>query len=375
MKIKPILISALLILVLILSACGSQQNNSSNNELPEMNIEDNNSSGEANHNDDTNDNHTDDPEDQSLLPSVEVKDQEIAGGSVTIPSVTMAEDGWVVIHTANAEGKPGPVIGYAQVSAGTSNNVAVNIEADKATPQLFAMLHIDAGTAGAYEFPGDDAPVKNGDAVVVKPFSLSGLSASVAASDQEITNGTVTIGSAYMLQPGFVVIHTANEEGKPGPVIGYAPLPAGPSEGVTVSIEAEKATPKLFAMLHIDAGNAGVYEFPGDDVPVTEGDAVVLTPFNIEGAATMEGDSSSTLVIDIANFTFSPNDLEIKVGTTVTWTNLDDAPHTATADDQSFDSGSLGKNESFSYTFNEAGTFTYYCAFHPSMTAAITVVP
>lgn len=375
MKTKPILISVLLILILILSSCGSQQNNSSNNDLPEMDLNDNHSSDEANHNDGNNDDHADDTEGQIVLPAVEVMDQEIAGGSVTIPSVTMAEDGWVVIHTANAEGKPGPVIGYAQVPAGTSNDIAVNLEAEKATPKLFAMLHIDAGTLGTYEFPGDDAPVKDGDAVVVKPFSLSGLKASVAASDQEITNGTVTIDSAYLLQSGFVVIHTANEEGKPGPVIGYAALPAGPSAGVAVNIEADKATPKLFAMLHIDAGNAGVYEFPGDDVPVTEGDAVVLTPFNIAEASSMDGDSSSTVTIDIANFAFSPNNLELQVGTTVTWTNLDDAPHTATADDKSFDSGRLGKNESFSYTFEEAGTFTYYCAFHPSMTAIITVVP
>ena len=54
----------------------------------------------------------------------------------------------------------------------------------------------------------------------------------------------------------------------------------------------------------------------------------------------------------------------MRVGTTVTWTNEDDAPHTVTADDNSFDSKTFGKGESFSFVFNKAGEFSYYCAIH-----------
>ena len=69
----------------------------------------------------------------------------------------------------------------------------------------------------------------------------------------------------------------------------------------------------------------------------------------------------------------SPASLDIAVGTTVTWTNNDGAPHTVTADDGSFDSGNLDQGATFSFTFETAGTFSYICKIHPSMTAVITV--
>jgi plastocyanin len=77
--------------------------------------------------------------------------------------------------------------------------------------------------------------------------------------------------------------------------------------------------------------------------------------------------------VDIVDFSFSPATLEIEVGTTVTWTNGDSAPHTATADDGSFDTGTLNEGESGSVTFDTAGTFTYHCSVHPNMTATIVV--
>jgi len=77
--------------------------------------------------------------------------------------------------------------------------------------------------------------------------------------------------------------------------------------------------------------------------------------------------------VDIKDFAFSPADLEVSVGTTVTWTNDDSATHTVTADDGSFDSGDLANGATFSQTFDTAGTFTYHCAKHPNMTATITV--
>lgn len=305
---------------------------------------------------------------EMISPAVEVLDQEIANGSVTIPTVSLAADGWVVIHTINEEGKPGSVIGYAPAPAGTSNNITVEIDEAQVTPKLFAMLHVDAGIAGTYEFPGDDTPVMDGDAVVVKPFNLNGLNPFVRASDQSIQDGAVMVDAAYMTQAGWVVIHTANEEGKPGPVIGNAAIPEGYSTNIQVPIDSENATPKLFAMLHIDAGIAGTYEFPGDDIPVSVGDAIVLTPFDTEVAL-------SSIGVRIANFSFGPNELEIKVGTTVTWTNEDSVAHTATSDDGSFDSGSLRQGSSYSFTFSEPGTFSYICTFHPSMTGTITVLP
>jgi len=194
------------------------------------------------------------------------------------------------------------------------------------------------------------------------------MTPAVEVHDQEITDGSVTISSVDMAVDGWVVIHTTDADGKPGPVIGHAAAPAGTTKDLSVAIDAEQATPQLFAMLHVDAGVAGTYEFPGDDVPVTNEGAIVMAPFNIEEMATSNE-------VTIANFSFGPNDLQVKVGTTVTWTNQDSASHTVTADDGSFDSGSLSQGSSFSFTFTEAGTFPYSCNFHPSMVGTVTVVP
>jgi predicted lipoprotein with Yx(FWY)xxD motif/plastocyanin len=77
--------------------------------------------------------------------------------------------------------------------------------------------------------------------------------------------------------------------------------------------------------------------------------------------------------IQIKNFAFAPASLEVAVGATVTWTNGDSIGHTVTADDKSFDSGTVDPGKSFTFTFTKAGTFTYHCSIHPNMTATIVV--
>lgn len=77
--------------------------------------------------------------------------------------------------------------------------------------------------------------------------------------------------------------------------------------------------------------------------------------------------------VTIANFAFSPAALTIKSGESVTWTNRDTPAHSATADDNSFDTGLLNSGESKSITFRKPGTFTYHCSVHPMMTGKIIV--
>ncbi len=77
--------------------------------------------------------------------------------------------------------------------------------------------------------------------------------------------------------------------------------------------------------------------------------------------------------IVIGNFTFTPNALTVAVGTTITWVNHDDIPHTVTAQDHSFTSSGLDTDDSFSHQFNVAGTYAYYCTIHTKMTATIIV--
>src|SRR5262249_3362375 len=75
--------------------------------------------------------------------------------------------------------------------------------------------------------------------------------------------------------------------------------------------------------------------------------------------------SPAGVSVDIQNFPFGPAELDIKAGTTVTWTNQDAAAHTVTADDGSFDSGQLSTGQTFQQEFDTPGTFTYHCSNHP----------
>lgn len=77
--------------------------------------------------------------------------------------------------------------------------------------------------------------------------------------------------------------------------------------------------------------------------------------------------------VKIDNFTFGPQTLTVAVGTTVTWTNRDDIPHTVVSTDGVFKSKVRDTDENFSYTFSKAGTYPYYCSVHPKMTGKIVV--
>ena len=88
--------------------------------------------------------------------------------------------------------------------------------------------------------------------------------------------------------------------------------------------------------------------------------------------ASSPGASSTTPTIK--SFTFSPNPITVKVGTKVTWTNLDNTDHTVTSDTSGvFDSGHLGTGKTFSFTFTKAGTFVYHCGIHDYMKGMVIV--
>jgi plastocyanin len=76
--------------------------------------------------------------------------------------------------------------------------------------------------------------------------------------------------------------------------------------------------------------------------------------------------------VAISGFSFNPQMVTVPVGTMVTWTNNDGVRHTVTEDNGLFD-GAVGSGSSFSFTFTKAGTYTYHCRIHPSMTATIVV--
>lgn len=126
-----------------------------------------------------------------------------------------------------------------------------------------------------------------------------------------------------------------------------------------------------------DAASPEVSESATDTTtPITQPSTEAPAPTTAAPAdesADAGGDAEGT-TITIADFAFG-GVTEVAVGDTVVVTNTDATPHTWTSEDGTFDSGSIGTDESFEFTFTEAGTFSYHCNFHPSMTGQITVTP
>ena len=77
--------------------------------------------------------------------------------------------------------------------------------------------------------------------------------------------------------------------------------------------------------------------------------------------------------VTVQNFSFQPGTLTVKAGTTVTWVNHDDEPHTVNENNKTFKSGALDTDGKFSYKFTSPGTYSYFCSIHPRMKGQIIV--
>ena len=82
---------------------------------------------------------------------------------------------------------------------------------------------------------------------------------------------------------------------------------------------------------------------------------------------------AADLEVNIDQFAFAPQHITVQAGTTVTWSNKDDVPHTVASSSKLFKSRALDTNDKFSFTFTTPGTYEYFCSLHPHMTAAIVV--
>jgi len=92
--------------------------------------------------------------------------------------------------------------------------------------------------------------------------------------------------------------------------------------------------------------------------------AAIVLPVQAQNAANAVG---------IDNFTFNPQRLTVKAGSTVTWTNKDDIPHAIAAVNKEFRSKALDTGDAYSFTFAVPGTYEYFCSLHPHMTGTIVV--
>src|SRR5262249_37713045 len=107
--------------------------------------------------------------------------------------------------------------------------------------------------------------------------------------------------------------------------------------------------------------------------------SVFLTEKEGEGAAPAASpesgstSGSTTTAGEIKDFAYNPPSIEVAAGTTVTWTNDDQAPHTATQNGSGFQSNKIDPGASFSFTFDKPGTYEYHCEYHPNMHGTVVV--
>jgi plastocyanin len=88
---------------------------------------------------------------------------------------------------------------------------------------------------------------------------------------------------------------------------------------------------------------------------------------------TQPAPAAGPVSVAIANFVYSPDPVHLRAGSSVTWTNNDSAPHTATDDAHAWDTGSLAQGQSATVRFDTPGTYTYHCTLHPTMMGRIVV--
>jgi plastocyanin len=103
------------------------------------------------------------------------------------------------------------------------------------------------------------------------------------------------------------------------------------------------------------------------------GALVLMLAVLIAPSAGATGGQQTGTIVYIRDFYFSPAKIAVEPGTTVTWVNLGEHPHTVTSFDGQFDSGTLWPGESYTVKFIGHGTLGYYCAIHPSMTGSVGV--
>ena len=106
---------------------------------------------------------------------------------------------------------------------------------------------------------------------------------------------------------------------------------------------------------------------------VRAGLAALIMAAGSYGAWAAGGSAPGGAEVKIDNFSFTPQVITVKAGTTITWTNRDDIPHTVVSSDSLFKSKTLDTDDTFQFTPSKPGTYPYFCSIHPKMTGKVIV--
>lgn len=276
---------------------------------------------------------------------------------------------------------------------GVINRVA-DLSADHLVPTGLALAP-DGGLYVGFLTP---TPYVDGAAKVVKITPDGAVSDAWTGLTAVTALAVATGGTLYALEMG-----TGNTQTTPFVASGTGKVvrQAGPAEAVAVAVGLDLPVAMAFgpdgglyvgfpafgpggargAIVRLDLDQGQTMTMSDELLAGSTCPGAVATPVPspaaspvASGTPAASGDAASGApAVAIANFAFDPPTLQVAAGTTVTWTNNDSSPHTVTADDGSFDSGNLDPGQSFTFTFDQGGTFAYHCSYHPNMQASIVV--
>jgi len=137
------------------------------------------------------------------------------------------------------------------------------------------------------------------------------------------------------------------------------------------------ATAAALAVLSLGlvaCGGDGSDETTTETGTATSESTTESTDATTESSPAPSGEAEGSEKVEIVEFTYQPDPVVVRTGGKVIWQNEDTAPHTATADDGSFDTGTIERGKLKSETFKQAGTYTYFCEIHPTMHGSVEVV-
>jgi hypothetical protein len=202
-------------------------------------------------------------------------------GRLIVSSVTVAEHGWLVVH-AQRDGQVGDVLGYTELTPGLNEDVVVVIDPLQAVPAMVAIIHVDDGEAGRFDFPGPDVPVQHESTVVSTSFNveLEFATPAISIADQDVgEDGLIRVENVYSPGQGWLLIH-ADDDGSIGPVLGFALIRVGFNNDLTIPIRWREGTPKLYAVLYKDEGRPGRLD-EALDMPLLVSGEPVVAPFSV----------------------------------------------------------------------------------------------
>lgn len=191
--------------------------------------------------------------------------------AVVLSKVVAPEAAWVCVYQ-NEGGVVGKMVGQVLVGPGVTKNVEIPLDPLK-SDKVFVLMHSDRGKPGVFEFDpankdsSPDRPVFVGGVELSVPVILAGYgvraapgAARIAVYRQGSIGSTVTVGSVLAPADSWIVVQQ-QQKGRPGKVIGLAPVPAGTLVDYPVALESGPPQDSFFVTLFADAGVKGKFEF------------------------------------------------------------------------------------------------------------------